>query len=104
MDPAELGRRIRTARAWAGLSQAEAAEAMEVSDSTFGRWEKGEKLPSRAELFYFAEVCEIRRGFFTDEDPGLVDAHAEEFSRAMEAGAENEREQNGRAKGGTAND
>jgi transcriptional regulator with XRE-family HTH domain len=104
MDPADLARRIRTARAWAGLSQSELAEALEVSESTLARWEKGQKLPSRAEVFYLAEVCGVRRAFFTDEDPGIsVLGDPEQFAREIEKGARaaQGRRERGEEKGST---
>jgi transcriptional regulator with XRE-family HTH domain len=104
MDPADLARRIRTARAWAGLSQAELAEAIEVSESTLARWEKAQKLPSRAEVFYLAEVCGVRRSFFTEEDPGISplgdpEMFAQEIERGARAAAE--RRERGEEKGAT---
>lgn len=76
MDPNDIARRIRTARAWAGLSRSALAELMEVSESTIVRWENPKKpqMPSRAEVYLIAEVCGVDRSWFTQnpqDDGGL---------------------------------
>lgn len=90
MEPAEIGRRIRTARAWAGLSQEELGEILEVSEATVRRMEQGRKIPRSSDISYICQVCGVRRDFFTDEDPGLAN-HAEEAARAAEEAARRSR-------------
>lgn len=89
MEPAEIGRRIRTARAWAGLSQEELAQMLEVSEATVRRMEQGKKIPRSSDLLYIAEICGVRRSWFTDDDPGIAPTApdpAAEVGDAFEAG------------------
>ena len=78
----ETGRRIKTARAWASLSQPELAKLLQVTPRTVRRWETGESLPRAADLAYVARVCGVSDTFFFSEDPGLVPG--EEFAQALE--------------------
>lgn len=90
MEPAEIGRRIRTARAWAGISQDELGELLEVSEATIRRMEQGLKIPRSSDISYICQVCGVRRDFFTDDDPGLANL-AEEAARAAEGAARRSR-------------
>lgn len=85
MEPDAIARRIRTARTWAGLSQDDLADLLDVSGTTLGRWERGEKLPKMPTLFYLAEVCGIKRTWFTDPHAALEPM---DDSGSLEAGVE----------------
>jgi transcriptional regulator with XRE-family HTH domain len=41
-DAVELGRRVRVARTYTGVSQIELADLIGIDPATLGRWEKGE--------------------------------------------------------------
>jgi transcriptional regulator with XRE-family HTH domain len=58
MDPAEIGRRIKSARHARLWTQAQFATAASVSLSTIARWESG-KLPSVRELVRVADLLDL---------------------------------------------
>jgi DNA-binding XRE family transcriptional regulator len=64
VDAKELGRRIRAARAYAGLSNTELAEAIGIGRSTLVKSEAGARQAKTWELWAIAEICGIPREFF----------------------------------------
>lgn len=73
MDASELGKRIRAARAYAGLSQDELAELIQISQPTLARIEKGERQARWIEVMGIAEVTQLPRVWFTEELPPSID-------------------------------
>lgn len=65
----ELGRRIRAARAYAGLGQAELSENLQMSQTTLARIEAGEPKARKIEMWAVAEMCGLPRAWFTGEMP-----------------------------------
>jgi len=64
MATSEIGRRIRTARAYAGFrNRANLAERLELSKETVQRIESGEREVKRSELLAIAEACEVPMWF-----------------------------------------
>lgn len=59
MDKKLLGRHIKIYRIKKGLTQAELAEIVNVAAGMIGRYERGEKAPSRDVLFELARVLEF---------------------------------------------
>jgi DNA-binding XRE family transcriptional regulator len=58
MDAKELGKRVRAARAYAGLSNAELAERIEIGRSTLVKVEAGRRRPKAWELWVYR--CGLR--------------------------------------------
>jgi transcriptional regulator with XRE-family HTH domain len=68
MAAAEIGRRIRKARQVAGMTQAELAGKIGVSESTVANWEKGRHFPLR----YLGKIEEVLGiDLESDGTPGL---------------------------------
>jgi transcriptional regulator with XRE-family HTH domain len=64
MSKSETGRRIRTARAYAGLrNRSTLAERLEVSKETVQRMEGGQREVKRSELLAIAEACGVPMWF-----------------------------------------
>ena len=59
MKRSEIGQRIRLARVTKGLTQAELAERMNVSQGAVGHWEIGYTLPKAGHLVKLSELLEI---------------------------------------------
>lgn len=74
MDAATLGRRIKAARALAGLSQTELGELLGYKQNEVSRWESGKRLPRRAVLDRLAAVTQQPEAFFSAELEGLLEA------------------------------
>lgn len=69
-DPIILGERIREARKKAGLTQAQFARALNMSEEslkTIGRWEKGEQTPKLDILMKMCEIFECEAGYLLGE-------------------------------------
>jgi transcriptional regulator with XRE-family HTH domain len=81
MTAAELGKRVRAARAYAGLSQEELADKVELSQPTLARIEKGERQARWIEIMGIAEVTGIPRIWFTGDLPPSVDMPSEALER-----------------------
>ena len=47
---------LEAARRNAGLSQKDAAKALEVSNTTLGKWERGESFPTADKI---AKICDL---------------------------------------------
>lgn len=77
MSAEELGKRVRAARAYAGLSQDELAEKIQISQPTLARVEKGERQARWIEIMGIAEVTGLPRVWFTGELSPDLDATAE---------------------------
>lgn len=59
MDIDGLGGRIATARTTAGLTQAQLARTLEVSQAELSRWERGRVEPRLGALTKIAEACGV---------------------------------------------
>jgi transcriptional regulator with XRE-family HTH domain len=77
MSAEELGKRVRAARAYAGWSQDELAEKIQVSQPTLARIEKGERQARWIEIMGIAEVTGLPRIWFTGELPSDLDVSPE---------------------------
>ncbi|HYF45202.1 MAG TPA: helix-turn-helix transcriptional regulator [Acidimicrobiales bacterium] len=51
---------VRQARAFAGLTQATLADALDTTQSAVSRWESGREEPRRARLAEILEICGLR--------------------------------------------
>lgn len=71
MDPVELGRRIRAARAYAGMNLPEMAEAVEIGRSTLIEIEHGRRAPKKWELFAIVQVTGVPEEWFSAAAPDL---------------------------------
>jgi transcriptional regulator with XRE-family HTH domain len=60
----ELARRVRGARAYAGLSIPQLAERLGVGAQTVKRIESGRRAPRSYELWAIADICGVPRGLF----------------------------------------
>lgn len=77
MEAKELGRRLRRAREFAGLSQQAAADGMGLQRTAVTHWEAGSRSVSTLELvrlseLYHLHVSDILRPGTDDEDEGLL--------------------------------
>lgn len=59
----DLQRRLRAARGYAGLSQKDIANRLEISDKTYKLTELGERSLKRPELLAIAEACDVPMWF-----------------------------------------
>lgn len=75
MDSAETRRRLRAARAYAGMSLDDLAADVEIGRNTLVRMENGQRNPKSMELREIAEACGLPYEFFTI-DFGLLVALA----------------------------
>lgn len=69
-NPILLGERIRKARKEAGLTQAQFAHALNMSEEslkTIGRWEKGEQTPKLDVLMKMCEIFGCEAGYLLGE-------------------------------------
>lgn len=67
---AELGRRIRAARVYAGLTRSELAAILHLSEATVKRYENGRHMPRQqwrqdALIAAIAEACHLAPDWFT---------------------------------------
>jgi transcriptional regulator with XRE-family HTH domain len=60
----ETARRVRAARAYAGLSIPRLAKELGVGMQTIKRIESGRRSPRRYELWGIADICGLPSGFF----------------------------------------
>lgn len=63
IDPVAVGRRIKSAREAAGLSQVQVAEHVGGHDSKVSNWEKGKRLPETEPLYALAYLFEMSVDF-----------------------------------------
>ena len=70
----ELQKRLRAARAYAGLSHDELATATEMGRSTIIRNEHGQRVPKTMELREIARVCDLPLEFFTGDFTQMKEA------------------------------
>lgn len=71
-NPILVGERIRKARKKAGLTQAQFASALNMSEEslkTIGRWEKGEQTPKLDVLMKMCEIFKCEAGYLLGEFP-----------------------------------
>ena len=59
IPPSTLALRLRIAREWRDLKQAELAEALDVSRATIGNYESGTTHPSRLQINAWAVTCDV---------------------------------------------
>jgi transcriptional regulator with XRE-family HTH domain len=64
---AEVARRVRAGRTYAGLSVAELAESIGLGVQTIKRIEAGRRSARRYEIWAIAEACDLPRQFFEAE-------------------------------------
>lgn len=72
----DLPPRLRAARAFAGLSQPELADKLELGEVTYKLSERGKRRPPRRELLAIAEACEVPMWFLEggwENYPGAVE-------------------------------
>lgn len=79
----EMSRRVRAARAYAGLSANELAERIGLGLQTIKRIEAGKRNPRRYEIWAIAEACALPRAFF-ELDFELLCERAETLAALME--------------------
>ena len=60
--------RIRTARAFTGITQKALAEEIGVSPRLISRFESGKATPSSTHLLLMAKVCKVRTEYFFRRD------------------------------------
>jgi transcriptional regulator with XRE-family HTH domain len=60
----ELARRVRAARAYAGLSVRDLADTIGIGLQTIKRIEAGTRAPRKMEIWAIAEACELPREWF----------------------------------------
>jgi transcriptional regulator with XRE-family HTH domain len=73
-DAVELGRRVRAARTYAGVSQIDLARRLGVGPDTLGRWENGKTAPGykrEALLEATAQLTSLPQEFFVIEFSSL---------------------------------
>lgn len=102
LDPDEVGRRIRAARAYARLTTQELAERVDMGRSTLERIEAGRQLPKRWQLWGIAEVTNLPRNWFTADWSDLgglsgIEDAATEIDDLAEPGSERDEEAAGEA-------
>jgi transcriptional regulator with XRE-family HTH domain len=78
----DVGRRVRAARALAGLSRAELAERVAVSEAMVGRYETGHRHPVGERLERIAAACVVSVAFF-HANLGALDRSVAELSAQM---------------------
>lgn len=59
MDATECGKRVRAARAYAGLSQKELAQRIGMGRGTLWKIENGERLCRPGEMWEIARACRV---------------------------------------------
>lgn len=69
--PAEVARRVRAARAYAGLSVYDVANAIGLGAQTIKRIEAGRRTPRSFEIWAIADVCGLPREWFTADFDAL---------------------------------
>lgn len=74
VDRDELRRRVRAARAYAGMSLDQMAAALGVGRQTLVRIERGERKPKRMELREMAAISGLPVEFFSADFRRLADA------------------------------
>jgi transcriptional regulator with XRE-family HTH domain len=76
-DPEKIARaaRIRAARAFAGLDQADFAKALRVSVVTVKRMESGKRDTSLDDLYLLADLCGVPREFMADGFVSVSGSH-----------------------------
>jgi transcriptional regulator with XRE-family HTH domain len=80
--PTDAARRIRIARAWAGLSRDELAARLGVSSATVERMETGQRPVTVDELVAVGAICKVPEAFMLE---GWAALEREANSRAREA-------------------
>jgi transcriptional regulator with XRE-family HTH domain len=72
VDVKEQGRRVRAARAYAGLSNEDLAERTGIGRSTLVKTESGKRQARKWELWAIAEICGVPREFFESEELSIT--------------------------------
>lgn len=73
---AEFGNRLREARLRKDLSQNELADAMGLTQASISQFEKGQRLPTPANITKLSAILDVPRDFLAGEDKG-------EFEKAL---------------------
>lgn len=67
---AEFGERLKEARIKKELKQEELAKEMDLTQASISQFEKGQRLPTPANITRFSEVLGVSREFLAGEDEG----------------------------------
>jgi transcriptional regulator with XRE-family HTH domain len=78
----EIARRVRAARAYAGLSVSELASRIGLGLQTIKRIESGKRTARRFEVWAIAEACNLPREFF-EIDLDLLNRRAATLQEAL---------------------
>lgn len=70
---AEFGERLREVRSKKGLSQQELADAMGLTQASISQFEKGQRLPTPANITKLSEILEVPRNYLAGEDQGAFE-------------------------------
>jgi transcriptional regulator with XRE-family HTH domain len=98
-----VGKRLRSARALAGLSQRALGEALGVSFHAINKYEKGRNRMSGARMAAAARVLQVPLSYFFEEDPPAavsppgvptmlspVEVHVIRYFRSLKAGLQDD--------------
>lgn len=80
----EVGRRVRAARGYADLSQAELGKLVGISEDRLTGLEHGSKEAKPWELWGIAEVCGLPRSWFTVDWRSGGESNVSEIEQALE--------------------
>jgi transcriptional regulator with XRE-family HTH domain len=80
----DYGRRIRAARAYAGLTQDQLAEALGLDVQTVKRRESGKQEPRNGERIAIAAVCNVPLEFIEHGFPAVVSTEAQDALTRIE--------------------
>jgi transcriptional regulator with XRE-family HTH domain len=78
----DVGKRLRTARRAAGLTQKQLADRLEVESITVSRWERGVTSPSLPRLRRIAEITQTTVGDLVNTASASASASAHELEIA----------------------
>lgn len=62
--------RLKSARKRLGLRQTEISNALQLADSLYGQWERGDREPTLGNLSRLARLLEVSMGWLLGEGPG----------------------------------
>ena len=93
LDPTELGRRLREAREYLGLSQEQVADYLGIPRPSVSTIEAGKRGISFQEIKRLAELYRRPLSFFSDEEPIETDETADALFRTAQEPSSADREQ-----------
>src|SRR5258708_1055071 len=93
LDPAELGRRLREAREYLGLSQEEVGDYLGIPGPSVSTIEAGKRGISFQEIKRLAELYRRPLSYFSDEEPAESDDTADALFRTTQELSSTDREQ-----------